>query len=273
VLGTKTARGDGYTVTAGMVQAFGLTIAGLSDPRVYGAPGAYGADAKDVTDPLERAAVQDAVGQGSGASEATATAAVTAAGPAEPSLTNPSLSEPTLTNPGLTDGAPADGTSAEHIRTAPDVGPIDLFATHEPVQAAALREVLPGQIRQTVSGHVHAQNTSDAIQHGTAIDLVEGSTGAGGLDNIVRGTERPPIEFSIESVGANCQFTRVVRFSITPGPAGADVLAPATPGSTSPQAYGNDVTASTVYFRPQDLAGGRSCGTELGIGAERPWPR
>jgi hypothetical protein len=267
VLGTKTARDDGYAVTAGVVQAYGLTIAGLSDPRVYGAPGAYGSDATDVTDPLERAAVEDAVGTGS--EDAARRAAPT---PAEPSLTDPTLSEPTLPDPGVLDGTPT-GETADVPDPSDGVLPIDLFATHEPVQAEALREVLPGLIRQTVSGHVHAQNDSDEIQDGAAIDLVEGSTGAGGLDNIVRGTARPPIEFSIESVGADCQFTRVVRFSIAPDDATALGTDPATPDSTSPQAYGNDVTASTVYFRPQDLAGDRTCGTELGIGAERPWSR
>jgi hypothetical protein len=62
VLGTKTATGDGYRVTAGVVQAYGLRIAGLSDPRVYGAAGAYGADDPSVVDPLEQEAVRAAVG-------------------------------------------------------------------------------------------------------------------------------------------------------------------------------------------------------------------
>jgi hypothetical protein len=142
------------------------------------------------------------------------------------------------------------------------------------VQAAELRTVLPGQVRQTVSGHVHAQNDSQKIQDGTALDLVEGSTGAGGLDNIVRGTARPPIAFSIESVGADCQFTRVVRFQIDPGQAGGSPSTdPAAAGASGPQAYGDDVTASTVYFRPQSVDAGRVCGTELGIGTEAPWPR
>jgi predicted MPP superfamily phosphohydrolase len=267
VLGTKTAREDGYAVTAGIVQAYGLTIAGLSDPRVYGAPGAYGADATDVTDPLERAAVEAAVGRaGSDGEEGAAPAAES--GPAEPSLTDPTLAEPTLPDAAVVDTTPADVPDTADGDAAVEAGPIDLFATHEPVQAEALREVLPGQIRQTVSGHVHGQNANDEVQDGAAIDLVEGSTGAGGLDNIVRGAERPPIEFSIESVGADCQFTRVIRFSIAPEETGTPVPDPATP-----QAYGNDVTASTVYFRPQDVADDRTCGTELGIGAERPWPR
>jgi len=124
-------------------------------------------------------------------------------------------------------------------------------------------------IRQTVSGHVHEQNKSNDLQDddGT-IDLVEGSTGAGGLDNIVRGTERPPVEFSIESVGEDCQFTRVIRFSIA---ATADTGTADATGVT-PQAYGDDVTASTVYFRPQQVDDGRACSTQLGITAEQPWP-
>lgn len=227
VLGTKTATDDGYDVAAGVVQAYGLTIAGLSDPRVYGAPGAYGADDKAVTDPLETQAVADAVNQES-----------------------------------------SDGDQSTSSADDDGAGTIDLFVVHEPVAAEAVQEELPGQVRQTVSGHVHAQNDSGDVQadDGT-IDLVEGSTGAGGLDNIVRGTERPPVQFSIESVGADCQFTRVVRFSIASSASGG-----ADSTGTTPQAYGDDVTASTVYFRPQDLDPDRTCGTSLGLGAEQPWP-
>jgi predicted MPP superfamily phosphohydrolase len=234
VLGAKTATDDGYQVTAGIVQAFGLRIAGLSDPRVYGAPGAYGADDHGVVDPLEQGAVQAAVG----------------------------------TEPPAEDGDTSSAPSAD----ATDTVPVDVFAVHDPVAATAVRDELPGLVRQTVSGHVHAQNGSADIQdHGTDIDLVEGSTGAGGLDNIVRGTKRPPVEFSIESVGADCQFTRVIRFSIAPSQDTAILTAGAASGDT-PQAYGDDVTASTVYFRPQDVADGRSCGTQQGITAEAPWP-
>jgi hypothetical protein len=143
--------------------------------------------------------------------------------------------------------------------------PVDIFATHEPVAAAELRKVLPGRIRQTVAGHVHHQNDPGDLQHGEGIDLVEGSTGAGGLDNIVRGDQRPPIEFSIESVATDCQFTRIVRFQIAAPPEGTA----SSPGT--PQAYGDDVTASTVYFRPQQVAADRTCGTQLGLGAVRRW--
>jgi len=34
----------------------------------------------------------------------------------------------------------------------------------------------------------------------------------------------------------------------------------------------DDVTASTVYFRPQQVDDARACSTQLGIGPERPWP-
>ena len=39
VLGSKQKTADGYSVSASAVQAFGLTIAGVPDPRVYGGPG------------------------------------------------------------------------------------------------------------------------------------------------------------------------------------------------------------------------------------------
>ncbi|GAB4079914.1 metallophosphoesterase [Modestobacter muralis] len=252
VLGTKTTLGGGgYRVTAGVVDAFGLTIAGLSDPRVYGATGPYGADDASVVEPLQRETVRAAVGSAEEDAEATTSAARSSA--AASSAAAPSSS----------DAAPTGDVPAE-------ARPIDLFAVHEPVAAEELREVLPDRVRQTVSGHVHAQNDSDDVQAGDAtIDLVEGSTGAGGLDNLVRGTERPPIEFSIESVSADCQFTRVVRFSIA---SAAPVLGGAPEDVTTPQAFGDDVTASTLYFRPQDVAPDRVCGPELGVGPEEPWP-
>jgi predicted MPP superfamily phosphohydrolase len=234
VLGTKTAVDDGYRVTAGVVQAFGLTIAGVSDPRVYGGAAPYGADARKVTDPLERRAVRAAVGADDG-----------------PVAPPPSPPGDASTAP-AGDGAPAAGQI------------VDLFATHEPVAADELRAALPGWIRETASGHTHHQNDPGDLQHGSAIDLVEGSTGAGGLDNIVRGEKRPPIEFSIESVSAQCQFTRIVRFSLASSAAGTD------PGG-APQAFGDDVTASTMYFRPQELPGDRTCGRQLGIGPAHPW--
>lgn len=204
VLGSKQKTADGYSVSAGIVHAFGLTIAGVPDPRVYGGPGPYGADVDQVTDPLEKQWMNAAV-------------------------------------------SPVAGTADR----------FDIFATHEPPAAADLRAALPGRIRQTNSGHTHIQNASGDIQHGDKIDLVEGSTGAGGLDNIVRGSARPPIEFSIESVAANCEFTRAIRFQIR---------SPQTPNSDQPAAYGDDVTATTVYFSAQQLAAGRDCSPSLGVG-------
>jgi hypothetical protein len=203
VLGDKEETADGYSVSAGMVQAFGLRIAGLPDPRVYAGPGAYGADTPNVTDPLERSAVDEAVAN--------------------------------VKSTGLK---------------------FDIFATHEPVAAAELRKALPSQIRQTNSGHVHAQNATGDLQTDAGINLIEGSTGAGGLDNIVRGLAQPPIEFSIESVATTCQFTRVLRFQ---------VRSPQQVDETTPQSYGDDVTLSTEYFRPQQIDAGRICGTDVGI--------
>lgn len=231
VLGSKTTTADGYSVTPSEVNAFGLTIAGLPDPRVYGGPGAYGADATDVVDPLERRAVDRAVSTGHSPTTTTASEAT------------------------------ASSTSPTHGPT------YDIFATHEPVAAQELRKDLPGQIRQTDAGHTHHQNASGDIQSGNrTIDLVEGSAGAGGLDNIVRGTDRPPIEFSIESVSSTCQFTRIVRFQIAPTTETAST-------QTTAETYGDNVTTSTVYFKPQTIGSGRTCGNQLGISPPRPIKR
>ncbi|HSP37010.1 MAG TPA: metallophosphoesterase [Frankiaceae bacterium] len=206
VLGGKTTgQGGSVDVTATSVDAFGLTIAGLPDPRVYGGPGAYGSDDSARVDPLERSAVDAAI----------------------------------------------RGISQR----------FDVFATHEPVAADRLASELGDQVRQTNSGHTHEQNAAGDIQNDRHINLVEGSTGAGGLDNIGRSGARPPIEFSIESVAVDCQFTRIQRFSIT----SSNLSAPA-----NSQQFGNDVTASTLYFRPQNVAPARSCGTEAGISASTP---
>lgn len=245
VLGSKTPSANGYSVSAGELDAYGLTIAGLPDPRVYGGPGPYGSDAPDVVGPLERLAVHQALGL----ERSSAASAAPASDPPTPAASLPS-------------GRPTAGQGPTGSQPRDPV--FDIFATHEPIAADELRTKLPGLIRQTDSGHVHKQNATGDIQDGDGnLDLVEGSTGAGGLDNIVRGTDRPPIEFSIESVSSTCQFTRVIRFQIdsAAGAAGRQVTA---------QAYGDDVTASTIYFKPQDIAAGRTCGTLLGISPERP---
>ncbi|TFV46531.1 metallophosphoesterase [Blastococcus sp. TF02A-35] len=217
VLGGKQSTADGFAVTAGMVRAFGLTVAGVSDPRTYGGPGAYGSDDGSVTGPLQRSATADALANVTG----------------------------------------------ENERDRPF---LDIFAAHGSVMAGEARELLGDRIRQTNTGHVHAQNKPADVQSDAGIDLVEGSTGAGGLDNIVRGAARPPVAFTIESVAEDCQFTRVIRFqirSIRP-----EETSPAE--AADPQGSGSDVTASTIYLRPQDIAEVRSCGTELGIGEAEP---
>jgi predicted MPP superfamily phosphohydrolase len=132
----------------------------------------------------------------------------------------------------------------------------DIFATHEPVAAKELVKDLPGQIRQTNAGHTHAQNSSATVQQGSdsPINLVEGSTGAGGLDSI--NSNPVPVEFSIESVAADCQFTKVVRFQLQ----GSVAAGPVTASD-----YGQNVSATTIYLRPQQIDTDRFCSTELGV--------
>jgi hypothetical protein len=205
VLGTKTEDLDGtFEVTAQEVSADGLTIAGVPDPRVYGAAGVYGSDKDSQTDPLERQAVDGAVS-----------------------------------------GIPRSAR-------------FDIFATHEPVAAERLVKDLPGQIRQTNAGHTHAQNADSSVQNGSPITLVEGSTGAGGLDAL--NSNPPPIEFSIESVADDCQFTKLIRFQLT------GVI---TAGGNTDSTYGQHVTAATIYLRPQSISSGRYCSAFEGLSAVR----
>jgi predicted MPP superfamily phosphohydrolase len=208
VLGTKTRQTDGsYTVTGSQIDALGLAIAGVPDPRVYGAVGAYGSGSDSVTNPLEKAAMDAAV---------------------------------------------------------KDVDPqanFDIVATHEPSAADELAAKMPGRVRQTNAGHTHAQNSTDSIQKDGMIKLVEGSTGAGGLDNINRNVPAPPVEFSIESVAANCQFTKLLRFQL------AD---PDLPTSADAASVGGNVTVSTIYLTPQKLEPDRSCNADLGVSPAQP---
>lgn len=206
VLGSKarTLDGDGYRVTGQELTAYGLIVAGMPDPRVYGGVGEFGAEKDAQVNPLEQRAVDAAVS-----------------------------------------------------RIPPDQR-FDIFAAHEPVAVAELVKKLPGQIRQTNAGHLHAQNPDEQTQQqGKPISLVEGSTGAGGLDQLNRGLPPSPTEFSIESVAADCQFTKLVRFQITG----------AAPTSASQITAGElpQVTASTRYLKPQDISDSRVCNTALGM--------
>jgi hypothetical protein len=206
VLGTKTrSPAGGYRVGGQDLNAYGLDIAAVPDPRVYGGGGEFGAEDDATVNPLEKQAVDQAVAS----------------------------------------------VSKDHL--------FDIFATHEPVAVQQLLKKLSGQIRQTNAGHLHEQNSDSSIQKGDTIQLVEGSTGAGGLDELDRSRPPSPIEFSIESVAANCQFTRLVRFQITgTAPTSArDVTSDKLP----------QVAASTHYLRPQDIGANRSCATSLGISA------
>lgn len=211
VLGTKVVDPkQGYDVTAQQLQAYGLTIAGLPDPRVYGAAGAWGSNTPGVVDPLERKTASDAV----------------------------------------------TGVGSKSF--------FDIFATHEPAAAQQLIKELPGQIRQVDSGHVHKQNAQSDIEKAGWIDLVEGSTGAGGLKEIDPTVVPAPVEFTVESVAADCQFTKLVRFQIRG--TGAD-------SGTIPM-RGQNVTASTLYLKPQQLGGDgeRTCSLAQGIGKIDPLP-
>jgi predicted MPP superfamily phosphohydrolase len=204
VLGAKTRRADGqYTVAGSRVNAFGLTIGGIPDPRVYGAPGLAGSDKDAETDQLQRDAMDAAIAK--------------------------------------------LGADAR----------FDIMATHEPAAAKELAKKLPGQIRQTNSGHTHQQNKTDDIQSGKTLNLVEGSTGAGGLDNINRGVPPPPIEFSIEAVAPDCQFTKLLRFQVA-DPASA-------PSATTVSSVRDDVTVATVYLAAQAVSVGRTCSSSYGV--------
>ncbi|MGN6473374.1 MAG: hypothetical protein ACTHK4_06970 [Mycobacteriales bacterium] len=138
----------------------------------------------------------------------------------------------------------------------------DIVAAHEPVAANQALADLGGRVRQIDAGHLHAQNSDASLQQGSFIRLIEGSTGAGGLDNLNSLMPPPPVEFTIESVAANCQFTKVVRFQIQ---GTAPTSARAVSSRRPPQ-----VTVTTHYFRPTAVDPGRTCGTGFGLSPPEP---
>ncbi len=212
VVGDKTVGSNGqYAVTGGELDAYGLQVAAVPDPRVYGASPPDGASDDATVTPLEQHTIDQAVA-----------------------------------------GVPATTR-------------FDIFASHEPVATDRALNDLPGQIRETAAGHLHAQNSDGDLQSGDGpITLVEGSTGAGGLDNLAGQNPAPPLEFSIESVATDCQFSKIVRFQIigaAPSSAGAI-------GATSlPQ-----VSVSTHYFTPQQIPATRQCSVSDGLGPVVPLP-
>jgi predicted MPP superfamily phosphohydrolase len=206
VLGTKVSDGAGGSVVrAQQMNADGLQIAAIPDPRVYDGAGAFGSNDPRVVHDLEV------------------------------------------------------GTVNEALTGLPPTARFDIVATHEPVAASQAAADLAGRVRQVDAGHLHMQNPDSSLQQGSLIKLIEGSTGAGGLDNLSMGVTPPPVEFSIESVAANCQFTKVLRFQIS---GTAPTSATAVASSSPPQ-----VTATTHYFLPQQVASYRTCSPAYGLTA------
>jgi predicted MPP superfamily phosphohydrolase len=203
VLGTKVSdHAGGSIVTAQQMNADGLQIAAIPDPRVYGGAGAFGSNDPGVVHDLEV------------------------------------------------------GTVNEALAGLPPTASFDIVATHEPVAASQVAADLAGRVRQVDAGHLHTQNPDASLQQGSLIKLIEGSTGAGGLDNLNTGLTPPPVEFSIESVAANCQFTKVLRFQIS-----GTAPTSATAVTNSPP----QVTATTHYFLPQQVPLQRTCSAAYGL--------
>ncbi len=146
--------------------------------------------------------------------------------------------------------------AVQNRNRAPD---LDLLLAHEPVMADAMATTLGPSIRATGSGHVHHQNDTADLQRSDRdyIRLVEGTTGLGGL----LADAGDPMEFSILSVGTNCQYTRIIRYQL------AD---PAIPDLTRGETYGNNSAFDVHYFQPQPIKDDRTCAADEGIGTPVP---
>lgn len=136
----------------------------------------------------------------------------------------------------------------------------DLLLAHEPIMADTMATTLGPSIRATGSGHVHRQNETSDLQSSDRdyIRLVEGTTGLGGL---LRNGGGDPMEFSILSVGTNCQYTRIIRYQL------AD---PALPDETRAETYGNNSAFDVHYFQPQPIREDRTCSVDTGIDEPQP---
>ena len=191
----------GVTVLDGqVVQADGLQLYGVADPRDYGAAGDAGSDAPEVVTRLEAAAAGRAL-------------------------------------------------AAIDRRTF-----VDLLMAHEPVEADVIAGTLGTSVRAQASGHTHHQNAEDDLQRrGHDLRLVEGTTGLGGLF----ADAGDPLEFSILSVTADCQFTRIVRYALSD---------PALPAETQTASFGQSSSFGVHYFRPQAISPTRSCSRAAGVG-------
>jgi len=122
----------------------------------------------------------------------------------------------------------------------------DIILSHEPPAAETLADALgSNRDRLTISGHTHKQalDTSNKTFH-----ITEGSTGRGGLFEIER---NEPEEFSILSVGPDCQFTEITRYQI-----------------------GDTVSDSHVQVIPlpkQAIDPNRTCNVDKGISSPTNW--
>ncbi len=135
----------------------------------------------------------------------------------------------------------------------------DLLLAHEPIMADAMATTLGPSVRAVGAGHVHNQNDTADLQSGDRdyIRLIEGTTGLGGL--LAQGST--PMEFSILSVGTNCQYTRIIRYAL------AD---PALPDLTRGETYGNNSAFDVHYFQPQPIDAERTCSVDDGLGEPVP---
>ena len=149
----------GYQVGAQYVTADGLVIAGVPDPRVYGASGAYGSD-KDERDRPAREVRRRHRGQGR---------------PEVDALRH--LRHPRTGGRARADQGPARPDPPDQLRAHPR-------AERRRARCSRARRSTWSRARPAPAGWTRSAPNP------------------------------PPVEFSIESVAADCQFTKVVRFQL-----------------------------------------------------------
>ncbi len=163
------------------------------------------------------------------------------------------------------DGTPALGSAESNFEKAATLkilndpataingsNSFDILMTHEQPAGQVIVDKLKNRVRLMANGHTHEQNNlNDLQQSNDFINLVEGSTGMGGILNNSRVSQ----QFSVLKVAADCQFVSIERYKLS------DISLPLSGDST----YGNNSSVTTFYFKPQSITHNRACGVEQGI--------
>ncbi len=137
----------------------------------------------------------------------------------------------------------------------------DIFLTHEPAAGEEAQKQLGDRDRVVMQGHLHTQNDVHEIQHGDQFNIIEGTTGRGGLTKYSPNSS-VPVSWSILSIGGDCQVQSIMRVQQSD---------PTLPQGVEGQTNSSDSSLVTYKFKPQSGLEGRVCTPSKGIGQVLDW--